>query len=200
MTANASNSLRARQIDTAGNPSPCSGTFTYVEDSVAPDAPSITGTLPASPSQDATAHGQRRGHAGLVVRVYTTACTGTPLGSGTADGSGDAVIAAHDPAERGAEQPARRHVDAAGNRSSCSDVFPYVLDTTEPAAPVLSATVPDSPSTDNTPGIRGTATEGDRAAATRARAAAARRCDRHARPARGAPPGSRRRRSSTARR
>ena len=157
VTANASNSLRARQTDAAGNVSGCSGTFTYVEDSVAPDAPSITSTLPASPSQEDQPTVTAEGTPGLPVRVYATACTGTPLGSGTADGGGDAVIALTSPLSEGTNNLRADTVDDAGNRSSCSDVFPYVLDTTAPAAPVLSETVPNSPSTDNTPAIRGTA-------------------------------------------
>ncbi len=160
VTANASNSLRARQIDAAGNVSNCTGAFTYVEDSIAPDAPAITGTLPASPSQDATPTVSADGTADLPVRVYNTACTGSPLGTGTADGSGDAVIALTSPLTEGSNSLRAETVDAAGNRSPCSDVFAYTLDTTAPGAPVLSATVPVSPSTDNTPGIRGTATEG----------------------------------------
>jgi len=157
VTANASNTLRAQQTDGAGNASPCSGPFTYVEDSVAPDAPAITSTLPASPSQEDQPTVTADGTPGLAVRVYATPCTGTPLGSGTADGGGDAVIALTTPLSEGTNNLRADTVDAAGNRSSCSDVFPYVLDTTAPAAPVLSETVPDSPSTDNTPGIRGTA-------------------------------------------
>ena len=160
VTANASNSLRARQTDTAGNVSGCSGTFTYVEDSVAPDAPSITSTLPASPSQEDQPTVSADGTPGLVVRVYATPCTGTPLGTATADGSGDAVIVLTGTLSEGTNNLRADTIDTAGNRSSCSDVFPYVLDTTDPTAPVLQATVPVSPSTDNTPGIRGTVTEG----------------------------------------
>ena len=85
---------------------------------------------------------------------------GPRLGAGTADGSGDAVIALTTALSEGTSGLRADTADAAGNRSSCSDVFPYVLDTTEPVAPVLQQTVPASPSTDNTPGIRGTATEG----------------------------------------
>jgi len=159
VTANASNTLRAQQTDGAGNASPCSGPFTYVEDSIAPDAPAITSTLPASPSQEDQPTVTADGTPGLPVRVYATPCTGTPLGSGTADGGGDAVIALTTPLSEGTNNLRADTVDAAGNRSPCSDVFPYVLDTEAPAAPVLSETVPASPSTDNTLEIRGTATE-----------------------------------------
>ncbi len=160
VTQNASNSLRARQTDVAGNPSSCSGSFTYVEDSTPPSTPSIVSTLPGSPSQEDQPTVSVDGTAGLVVRVYNTACTGIPLGSDTADGGGDAVVALTNKLSEGTNNLRADTVDEAGNRSSCSDVFPYVLDTMAPPAPVLSATVPVSPSTDNTPGIRGTASGG----------------------------------------
>ena len=160
VTADATHALRARQTDTAGNASGCSGSLTYVEDSTPPDVPTITGTLPASPSQEDQPTVSADGTPGLVVSVYATPCTGTPLGTGTADGAGDAVIALTAPLSEGLSNLRADTVDAAGNHSSCSDVFPYVLDTIEPVAPVLQQTVPASPSTDNTPGIRGTVTEG----------------------------------------
>jgi hypothetical protein len=159
VTANATNTLRARQTDVAGNPSLCSGSFSYVEDSVGPDAPAINSTLPPSPSQEDQPAVSADGTPGLVVRIYSTACTGTPLGTGLADGAGDAVIALTTPLAEGTNNLRADTVDDAGNRSSCSDIFPYVLDTDPPDAPVLQTTVPVSPGTSNTPGIRGVATD-----------------------------------------
>ncbi len=159
VAANATNSLRARQTDVAGNPSPCSGDFTYVEDSMAPDSPLINSTLPSSPSQEDEPAVLAEGTPGLVVRIYATPCTGVPLGTGTADGLGDAVIALTSALAEGTNNLRADTIDAAGNRSSCSGVFPYVLDTMAPGDPVLQVTTPASPSTSNAPGIRGVATD-----------------------------------------
>ena len=109
VTANASNSLRARQTDAAGNVSGCSGTFTYVEDSVAPDAPSITSTLPASPSQEDQPTVTAEGTPGLPVRVYATACSGHAARQRHGGRRRRCRDRAHEPAQRGDEQPARRH-------------------------------------------------------------------------------------------
>jgi CARDB/Bacterial Ig-like domain len=160
VSANATHSLRARQTDVAGNSSECSAPVTYVEDSIAPDTPFITSTLPASPSGDDQPAITASGTAGLVVRIYATPCTGPPIGTGTAvDPGGEAVIALAGPLPEGTNNLRADTVDAAGNRSSCSAIFPYVVDTTDPPAPVLQATTPASPGTSNVPGIRGVATE-----------------------------------------
>ena len=160
VTQNASNSIRARQTDVAGNPSGCSGSFTYVEDSTPPATPSIVSTLPGSPNQEDQPTVSVDGTAGLVVRVYNTACTGVRSAATPPTAAVTRSSRSRARSREGTNNLRADTVDEAGNRSSCSDVFAYVLDTTAPAAPVLSTTVPVSPSTDNTPGIRGTASGG----------------------------------------
>ena len=52
VSADQTTQLRARALDQAGNPSPCSDPFAYTEDSTAPAAPQITDTDPDSPAND----------------------------------------------------------------------------------------------------------------------------------------------------
>src|SRR5439155_18535391 len=50
--ANTSTTLKATATDTAGNTSACSSGFTYVEDQLAPAAPTGLGSSPASPASN----------------------------------------------------------------------------------------------------------------------------------------------------
>ena len=63
--ANQTTNLTATATDTAGNVSACSNPFPYTQDSTAPSAPSVTGTAPASPSNDNQPQVQGTAQAGV---------------------------------------------------------------------------------------------------------------------------------------
>src|SRR5207244_3469231 len=74
--------------DTAGNTSACSAPgATYVEDSTPPAAPTLSGTVPASPANQNAPTVQGLAEAGSTVRLYIAAgCTSAVAGTGTATG------------------------------------------------------------------------------------------------------------------
>ena len=81
-----STTLRATATDPAGNASACSSSaLTYVEDSTAPVAATLSSTDPASPSNVGTPKVRGTAEAGSTVRLYAdTSCIGALLASGPA--------------------------------------------------------------------------------------------------------------------
>ena len=109
-----------------GETSDCSSAgLTYVEDSSPPATPTITGTTPASPSDDEHPKVIGSAEAGSTVRLYTdAACGGTvaatgPAASFASPGLGVAVARNTDTTFFA------RSADAAGNVSGCSLGFGY---------------------------------------------------------------------------
>ncbi|MDQ3935397.1 MAG: hypothetical protein M3340_12295, partial [Actinomycetota bacterium] len=161
VTGDTTTTLTVQATDAAGNESPCSDPVDYVEDSTAPDAPAITDTDPDSPANDDTplVKGTTGAGSPTAVRVYESAdCTGGFTAGTVAafTGSGIEVTVAED-----ASTPlSARTVDPAGNESTCSNSITYVEDSTDPAAPALDDTDPDSPANENSPEIKGSAESG----------------------------------------
>ncbi|MFN2524458.1 MAG: hypothetical protein ABR614_14235 [Mycobacteriales bacterium] len=135
--------LSVRSTDVAGNVSAV-GTGTYVLDTTAPPAPVVT--QPSGPGRSRTpsiafttetgSTGSCRLTRGSTVIAETGPCT-SPAGldlTGLPDGAYTLTV---------------RAVDAAGNTGPAA-TGTYVLDTTAPAAPVLTL-VPGSPSSDRAP-------------------------------------------------
>src|SRR5262249_11166990 len=127
-------------IDRAGNTSGCSSGFTYVHDNQAPAAPSLTGTSPASPSDENHPTVSGMAEVGSTVRLYTTSnCSGTsarpavhPARGPSAGPFGSRVPGADNPRTScSGNAPA-----AAGNASLCSSGLAY----TE-VSPTISGTV-----------------------------------------------------------
>jgi hypothetical protein len=132
----------------------------YVEDSIAPAAPTVSATDPASPSSNNQPKVKGSAEAGSTVKLYTAAdCSGTPLASGPAADFNGAGIEIDVPDNSSTEVYATA-TDAAGNASACStSVVEYVEDSVaEP--PVLTGTDPASPSNRNDPKVKGTAEDG----------------------------------------
>jgi hypothetical protein len=151
--------LRAKAIDPAGNVSGCSAPLTYVEDSTG-IAPTLTGTAPASPSQDSSPQVQGSAEAGADVEIYVSSnCTGLVAGAGSAiELAGAGIeIAASPNATTGISA---KITDAAANVSPCSTSIAYVHDSIAPAAPALSGTSPPSGSNENNPRAQGSAESG----------------------------------------
>ena len=158
----ATTTFYATATDAAGNTSACSPTsISYVEDSTPPSAPSVTATTPASPSNDASPRVRGSATAGSTVRVYTNAaCSGGAAASGSAADYGTPGIQVPVSTD-GTTTFYTTATDAAGNESACSPSgVSYVRDTVAPAPPTLAGSQPASPSSDNSPRIRGGADSG----------------------------------------
>jgi hypothetical protein len=135
---NGTNWFSARAVDAAGNTSGCSAAptpFLYVNDSIAPAGPTLTGSVPASPSGTATPTIVGTAEPGSTVRLYTTAgCTGVVAGTAAAD-AGGAVAVPVTVADGSSTTFRAVATDAASNPSGCSGGFTYVHD----SAPVIAA-------------------------------------------------------------
>jgi alpha-tubulin suppressor-like RCC1 family protein len=159
--ANATTGFYAQAIDAAGNISPCSMVLNYTHDNIAPGAPVLSATNPASPSNSTTPTVTGSAEASSIVRFYGNAtCTGTLLGQGTASAAG----AVSQAIAVGANQTTQIHAtatDAADNVSACSTALAFENDSTPPAAPVWVGATPASPSNaSTTPRLEGTAPAG----------------------------------------
>jgi glucose/arabinose dehydrogenase len=152
-------SLTATATDAAGNVSPCSSALTYVEDSTAPAAPSITATSPASPANNNTPDVSGTAESGATVRIFKSAnCSGTAAATGSAaQFAAGLTVAVSDDTDTSLTATA---TDVAGNTSACSGSLTYTEDSTAPAAPSITATSPASPANDNSPEVKGTAGTG----------------------------------------
>jgi len=140
----------ATATDAASNVSGCSTvTYTYVEDSTPPAAPSVSGTTPASPSNNASPSITGTAEDGSTVKLYTDAsCTSAVAGgSGTATG-GNFSIAVTVSANSSTDFYATA-TDAASNVSTCSTTHvTYVEDETRPDTTIV--THPNNPTNSQT--------------------------------------------------
>ncbi|MBI3846846.1 MAG: hypothetical protein HY292_19655 [Planctomycetes bacterium] len=153
--------FHARATDGAGNVSPCSATSTtYVEDSTAPAAPTLTGTSPVSPANQNTLNVLGSAEANSTVTLYSDpACSGATLGTTNA-GAGSFSISIT-VADNTTTTIYATATDVAGNVSSCTATpLTYVEDSAPPAPPSLTSTAPGSPANNNTPSVAGTAEAG----------------------------------------
>ncbi|MEZ5102199.1 MAG: choice-of-anchor Q domain-containing protein [Thermoleophilia bacterium] len=165
--ANATTQIHAVAVSSGGAVSACSGPFAYVEDSAAPASPASVVLAPASPANENSVRISGTAEAGSTVRVYgSSACSGTPLASGTAAefASPGLVVAVTDDGTTTLYVTA---TDAAGNVSACAGPFAYVEDSRAPASPTLRSFTRVSA---GSPRVRGTAEAGStvRIYATRA--------------------------------
>lgn len=146
----------------ANNTSPCSTeSYSYVEDSAPPVAPTGLSVTPFSPANDNSPRIIGGAEPGSIVKLYTNAsCTSAVLASGTAAdfGSPGITIAVADNSTTIVYATA---TDAAGNASACSSSFvQFVEDSAAMSAPSSLASTPASPSSDNAPRIHGVADAG----------------------------------------
>lgn len=159
---NKATQIFATSTDVAGNVSACSAAITFVNDTIAPTRPIITGFSPSSPSKSSTTP-LVLGNAepSSVVRVFkVSTCAGTPVATGTATSSGTFSIGVTVAANSSTPFYVNA-TDAAGNVSVCSTVKTYVHDNIAPATPAFTGTLPASPSNSSTtPSFQGTAESG----------------------------------------
>jgi glucose/arabinose dehydrogenase len=157
--SNQTTTFSARATDAAGNDSACSSSFSYVEDSTPPAAPSIASTSPASPANNNSPSVKGSAESGSTVRLYkSTSCSGTAAATGSAAQlSSGMTISVADDTNNSLTATA---TDPAGNVSACSSALTYVEDSTPPAEPSITATTPASPANDNSPEVSGVAESG----------------------------------------
>jgi hypothetical protein len=164
---NTTTSFYAKSVSIpVGNESPCTATpLVYVEDSIAPPAPTVSSTIPPSPNNNATTIeilGTAEGGATVRLFLGQPQCQGTPVATTTANASGGFNKDMVQVAANTTTQITAQAVDAAGNPSPCSAPLSYFHDSDKPAPPVFSTTDPVSPSnmTPPMPILRGTAESG----------------------------------------
>jgi hypothetical protein len=118
---NTTTTFYATATDAADNVSSCSTTFkTYVEDSAAPAAPSVTSTSPASGANNNAPKVIGSAESGSTVKLYTNStCTSTLAGSGSAATFASPGIAVS-VADNTTTTFYATATDAAGNVSPCS--------------------------------------------------------------------------------
>ncbi|HEY3353456.1 MAG TPA: Ig-like domain-containing protein, partial [Polyangia bacterium] len=161
--ANAATPLAVTATDAAGNVSACAGGLTYAHDSIAPAAPTVGGTAPASPTNvTRTPAVTGTAEAGATVTLYADgACGGAAAGTGAADTTGAfSVVLATPVATNVATQLSATATDTAGNVSPCATAIGYLFDDQAPAAPVLAAIAPASPAPEPRPTLSGSAEAG----------------------------------------
>ena len=130
--------------DSAGNVSICVEGPTYVEDSITPAPPSLTGTAPASPSNSNSPVLSGTAEPGATVRIYREgACPTTALATVTTTDAGTFSATLSVTSDTTSRFTATA-TDKAGNRSACaSTLLTYIEDSTAPAS--TSVTVFDGP-------------------------------------------------------
>ena len=151
-------SLR-RALFAATVPAACLAIAPAVALAVPPPTPTITATLPASPGNDLMPEVKGTAQAGSTVTLYTNnTCTGTIAAQGPAETfttTGLAVTVAP-----GSTTIFYATAFVGLESSGCSAPFAYTEDPAPPPAPTVADTIPASPSSDNTPQIRGSAADG----------------------------------------
>ncbi len=143
--ANKVNYIFATSTDLSGNTSLCSAPIQFEHDDKPPESISITGSDPAPPAKEIQPLilGNTEENAKVVV-VQGADCQGKNF-NGQASPVGSFAVAATVLADTDTIVTAFA-VDAAGNKSDCSNPYVYTNDSTPPAVPQLLTTNPESPS------------------------------------------------------
>lgn len=157
---NSTTSIYGKSTDVAGNTSACSASsISYVEDSLAPSAPTLSTSTPISPSTNSAPLIGGTAESGSLVTLYSDASCTASLSSGTANGLGNFGISIA-VAENSTTTVYGRASDSAGNLSACSSTFVNYVEDSFATTPVLSSTSPVSPSNNNSPSVMGSAEVG----------------------------------------
>jgi alpha-tubulin suppressor-like RCC1 family protein len=146
---NTTTELHAIATDGAGNSSPCSTSSTsYIEDSIAPAPPTLTGTTPISPSNSvANPVVSGSSEPNSTVQIYSSSsCAGAVIAAGTADSLGHFSVTVTVQPNTATSLFASAS-DVAGNTSACSTGgLTYVHDSMPPLFAGVSTATPLSPS------------------------------------------------------
>jgi hypothetical protein len=160
--------FRAKAVDAAGNVGGETGNLTIIVDTVAPSAPEITGMsndtgiVGDGLTSDATLTLSGTAEVGTKVTIFDGA---TEIGIAAVNGAGNWSFTTEALSE-GEHNFTAQAVDQAGNPSEASPAYPVTIDTTGPAAPVITGfsddtgTPGDSQTNDTTLTFTGTAVAG----------------------------------------
>ncbi|NTX41480.1 hypothetical protein HUA78_44330 [Myxococcus sp. CA033] len=136
VTANTTTSFSARAVDLAGNVSACATAISYVQDSVAPAVPVLTGFQPVSPGNSLTPQVRGTAEKGGTVQVFKgSGCVAPVAVSAVADASTGAFSASVTVTANTVTDISARAMDPAGNVSACSTAISYRHDGIAPPAP-----------------------------------------------------------------
>lgn len=147
-----SHSFTVRATDPLGNVSQVSNTWSVVVDLTAPTVPTldtvndnvpggVTGDLTSGQvTNDNTPTISGTGQTGSTIHIMNN---GTPIGLATVDGNGNWSFTPSTPLVDGSYALRAYATDVAGNASANSSVFTFTVDTTGPAAPVLTSVIDD---------------------------------------------------------
>jgi hypothetical protein len=154
---NATTALRATATD-SGGASPCSNPFTYIEDSTAPDPPTVSDTDPDPPSSNNAPKVKGSAETGSTVTLYADpTCTETVAGSAPAATFATPGIAVSVGANSTTTFRATT-TDAVGHTSACStSSITYVEDSAAPDTAILSG--PSGQTTEPSPSFSFSGTE-----------------------------------------
>jgi Big-like domain-containing protein len=164
--SNSTTTFYATATDLSDNTSACSSSsVTYVEDSTAPAAPTLSGTTPASPANNNNPAVTGSAEAGTTISLYrastTSDCTSGNLFTTGTESEFESPGLPATVLDNTTTTFRATATDPAGNTSGCSSSsITYVEDSFPPAAPSGLATAPASPANDNGPEVSGSAEAG----------------------------------------
>jgi hypothetical protein len=116
--------------------------FSYTSDTIAPDAPTVSSLLPGAVGASNDVKLVASAEPGATVQLFAQpACEGDVVASVVPGTNGVAVLEARVEQE-GVTKFSLRAIDSAGNASECTESVSYRLDTSAPAAPHLTDTMP----------------------------------------------------------
>lgn len=164
-TPTSSTGFYVQAYDAVQNPSPCSDLLTYVFDSVKPNLPTITASNPVSPRNNAAPKLQGNVEINAYLTLWKSLdpaarCAGASIATTAIQPTGAWTNLSVTVDLNTTTYFTAKQTDLAGNVSDCmATPFAYRHDNIKPNAPVMSSTVPASPSSDPQPDVKGTVDE-----------------------------------------
>ncbi len=148
--ADGTHGLTATSTDAVGNTSASSATLNITIDTQAPAVPTITTAQTPTADNTPTVTGAAEPNSTVTIIV-----DGNPVGTTTADASGNYTFTLPTPLSDGAHAVTATSTDGNGNTSAPSATLNITIDTQAPAVPTI--TTAQTPTSDNTPTVTGTA-------------------------------------------
>ncbi|SDT12986.1 Ig-like domain-containing protein [Microlunatus soli] len=155
--ADGDHEITATATDPADNTSDPSDPVTVTVDSTAPQAPVITGPADGAVTNADPVAVTGTGEPGAIVEITVD---GEVVGSTQVNDDGNWSFTPSEPLGDGEHTIGATQTDAAGNTSPAADPVTITVDTTAPAAPVISSPADGAALNDATPTITGTGEPG----------------------------------------